>query len=151
MRTNNITDVVKILIFASAVMITCLIVTLGFQAAEAAKNASRTAIARMNEIDEEIKDSGIKVYEGNDIYGSDVVNCIKKLLGNYSQLETAPMYVIVKTASLENTYVNDEFISELRDFSSPLYIKPTGLFKGEIIKNQNKVNVGIKFTQQSGN
>ena len=101
----------------------------------------------MNELNEEIKDSDIKVYDGIDVYGSDVINCIKRLLGDYVSTETAPLYVYVKT-SIENIYVNSAFLSDIRNFSSPMYIKPTGIFIGEVVKNENKVIEGIKFIQK---
>ncbi|MBH1940637.1 hypothetical protein I5677_07025 [Mobilitalea sibirica] len=147
MKINHITEAVKILIFAATVFITCILVTLGFQAAETAKEISGSAISSMAEINSDLKDSDIKKYDKTEVYGSDVVNFIKKYLGDYSVTETAPVYVLVKTSLAENTYTNGVYISDIRNFSNAMYIKPTAVFTGEVIKNANDVIVGINFIQ----
>jgi hypothetical protein len=148
MKTGNLSDVVKILIFGAAVIITCIIVALGFQAAETAKEISDSALMQMTDLNNDIKDSDLKIYDGSKIYGSDVINCIKKNLGDYSLGETAPIYVYVKTSLTENTYTNSTYLSEIKSFSNTRYIKPTMVFAGTVVENTNNVIVGIRFIQE---
>lgn len=148
MKINHITDVVKILIFAAAIIITCLIVALGFRAADTAKALSNSAITQMAEMNNDIKDSDIKKFDKNEVYGSDVMNFIKKYLGDYTSSEAAPIYVLVRTSLSENTYVNGEDIKNLKNFTHEKYIKPTALYHGEVIMNKNKIIIGVEFKQK---
>lgn len=148
MKIVYISDSVKILIFAAAVIITCMLVALGFRAANAAKMISNSAITQMEELDHDLKYSDIKKYDGTEVYGSDVLNFIKKKLGDYTTSEIAPIYVNVITSLSENTYTNSVYIDNLKNFAHDMYIKPTAVFKGNVIKNENNIIMGVTFTQK---
>lgn len=148
MKTGYLSDAVKILIFAAAVIITCMLVALGFRAAGIAKEIGNSAVIRMSELNNDIKDSDIKKYDDCETYGSNIVNCIKKELGDYSASETAPYYIRVKTSISDNIYTNSSIIDNIRNFTHAMYIKPTALFNGDVIENENKVIIGISFTQK---
>jgi hypothetical protein len=77
-----------------------------------------------------------------------VVNFIKKYLGDYTAAEEAPLYVNVKTSASENTYTNETNIADIKNFTDTKYIKPTAVFEGKVIKNENKVIVGVSFVQK---
>lgn len=92
-------------------------------------------------------------YDGEDIRGSEVVNFIKKHIGDYDSREIAPLYVEVITmisgSTKVNTYNNNEYIKDIKDFFDiQHYIKPTAIFMGEIIRTDNEVIIGIRFTQK---
>jgi ABC-type lipoprotein release transport system permease subunit len=92
-------------------------------------------------------------YDCEEIRGSEVTNFIRKNLGDYDVTETAPIYVEVITMlsglPISNTYRNKEHIENVKNFSSiQYYIKPTAIFEGEVLRNANKVILGIKFTQK---
>ncbi|MDF2544373.1 MAG: putative rane protein [Herbinix sp.] len=148
MRTNNITDATKLLIFAAAILITCTIVTLGLNATTAAKDLGNVAVSQMTEINSELADRDLKMYDGLTVSGSEVVNVIKKQLGDYSSTETAPLYINVKTKSAENTYKNSSNLSNIRNFNHAMYIKPTATFLGKVVKDLNQTILGISFSQQ---
>lgn len=92
-------------------------------------------------------------YDGEEIRGSEVVNFIKKHLGDYDTTEEAPIYVkVIKKApgsTNPKTYKNKKHVSDINNFSNmDHYIKPTAIFKGEVIRNTNKVILGVEFTQK---
>lgn len=145
---SNISDSVKILIFASAVLITCILVTLGYRAAETAADISNHAILQMSELNDDIKDSNLIKYHETEITGSEVVNCMKKYLGDYDERDTAAIYIEVRTNSSDNTYQNNLHLSEVKAFGNERYIKPTAIFQGKVIKNENKVIIGLTFIQR---
>lgn len=146
MKANKISDATKILLLAAATIITCVIASLGMMAMRSAKELNKTALAQMQSLNESIQDQDIKKYDKAEVYGSDVVNVIKKYLGDYGAGETAPIYIYVKTKVKENTYINGTQIKNIQNFSHVNYIKPTAVFSGEVIKNQNDVILGIRFT-----
>ena len=148
MKTNNITDVMKILIFAATTMITCIIVAVGFGATKTAKYLSHNAMSQLTQLNEDLSDSDIKMYDKTNVTGSEVVNFIKKYLGDFKVGETAPIYVYIKTDKVEDGLINNVHISNIRDFSHSHYIKPTAKFYGEVDINLNGVISGVVFTQQ---
>jgi hypothetical protein len=138
----------KILLFGITALITALFAVLLFMTAKEGRQVGLAATIQMGELNDDIKNSGIMKYDGTEVYGSDVVNCIKEILGDYTAGETAPLYVYVKTLSSENTYTNKGYIVDIKNFTNMRYIKPTAMFCGEIVKNVNDVIVGINFIQQ---
>lgn len=138
----------KILLFGITALITALFAVLLFMTAKEGRQVGLAATIQMGELNDDIKNSGIMKYDDTDVYGSDVVNCIKEILGDYTAGETSPHYVYVKTSLSENTYTNKGYIVDIRNFTNMRYIKPTAMFRGEIVKNVNDVIVGINFIQQ---
>lgn len=124
--------------------------------ANSVKNTTKVAdiiIADTVELATDYVEHDICVYDGEVIRGSELVNFIKKRLGDYSPSEIAPLYVEVMTRLLErayiNTHINNEYIDDIKNFSSlEYYIKPTALFIGEVIRTENRVIIGVKFTQK---
>lgn len=148
MKSVFITDSVKILIFAATVIITCILVALGFQVASVAREIGNNAILQMADINNDLQSSDIKRYDQAEVYGSDVVNCIKKYLGDYHLSDVAPIYIAVKTSLSEQTYTNGGFIKEIKNFTNTRYVKPTAVFIGSVEKNDNNVILGITFVQK---
>lgn len=148
MKLAFVTDSVKILIFAATVIITCILVALGFQAASVARGIGNNAILQMAEINNDLQSSDIKRYDQAEIYGSDVVNCIKKHLGDYQSTDIAPIYIGVITSLSEQTYTNGGYIKDIKNFTNTRYVKPTAVFIGSVVKNENNVILGITFVQK---
>ncbi len=83
MKTGYLTTALKLIVFAVSVLITCTVVLIGFKATEEAKRISASAINQLSDINNNIVESNITMYDGNEVYGSDVVNFIKKTIGDY--------------------------------------------------------------------
>lgn len=148
MKTGFLTEAVKILTFAVAIIITCILTWLGFQAADTARTISNSAVSQMAELNNDIQDSDILIYQDTEVNGSQVTNFIKKYLGDYEEDETAPIYVYVKTSMSEYTYRNNTYLTEIRNFTNERYIKPTAIFQSDVIRNENNVIIGATFSQK---
>ncbi|HHV13694.1 MAG TPA: hypothetical protein GXX75_25845 [Clostridiales bacterium] len=148
MKTNQLSEATKVMLLAAAVLITCTIVWLGFQATGMAREISSSAMGQMREVADDIKDSGISKYDGLTVDGSEVVNCIRRNLGGYESTEAAPIYITVTTALSTNTYTNNAYIKDIKSFADTKYIRPLGRFLGDVIKNENGVIEGIVFVRQ---
>lgn len=149
MRVNNIEKATYILILAASTIITCVIVWIAFTAMDTGKELASSANEQMAKLNNDIKDNGIMRFDKEEVQGSEVINFIKEYLGDYLDGETGEIYITVKTKISEKTYTNGTHITKLYDFTkTDYYIKPTGLFVGEVIKNTNKVILGVKFVQK---
>ncbi len=149
MRVNNIEKATYILILAASTIITCVIVWIGFTAMNTGKELAFSANEQIAKLNNDIKDSGITKFDKEEVQGSEIINFIKEYLGDYSEGETGEIYISVKTNNSEHKYMNGAYIDYFYDFTdTEYYIKPTGLFRGEVIINENKVILGVKFEQK---
>lgn len=141
----------KALVIAAGVFITCVLLNIGFYFLRESKGIAIASGENLSEFAAELSESNITMYDGLELTGSDVVNFVKKQLGEYNSTETAPVYVYVKTVkdtvTLENTYYNGENIDNIQNFTHVMYIKPTGKFVGKVVRDENKVIIGVNFIQ----
>ena len=152
MKAKNNDLVPQIFLGVVGVILVGIIV---FYIANSINGTTRVAdilIADTQELASEYAEHDLEVYNGETVRGSEVVNFIKKKLGDYSSSEAAPLYVELVTSysgtTYRKTYINNEYIDDIRNFSSnEFYIKPTALFACEVIRNNNRVIIGMKFTQ----
>lgn len=133
---------------AASVIITCIVLSVGFLFARESQALSASSTEKLNDFAVELSETDLNLYDGLEVTGSDVVNFIKKRLGEYSSLETAPVVVYVKTSKTEKCYTNSEIIKSIQDFSHVNYISPLRKFVGHIERDGNKVITGIHFEQK---
>ena len=127
----------KGLMLAAGIIITCIIISLGFYIAREAKftDASKT------------------MYDGTEVSGSEVLNVIRKF-------SDETMGILVQT-NKNKTYYNYDFdvdkgelgkaldnsYKNAQDVASDKYINPTARFQGSIVKDVNGTIIGIVFAQ----
>ncbi len=149
MKVGSISSALKLILFSVSVLITCVVVFVGITASQEAKKISSGVIDQMTELNNDISDSGIMMFDGTEVYGSEVINFMKKTLGDCAANETSPVYLYVKTSTSENTYINSTYVKNVRQFTDVQhYIKPTAKFVGQVMKNTNDVIVGVRFIQK---
>lgn len=148
MKTNNMSDALKLILLAVAAFITCIVVFVSISAVDTAREVSGSAISQIASMNDDIKDSELLKFDDTEVTGSEVINCIRKYLGDYTASEIAPISVCVKTSSTEHTYINGSYNTNIKNFTDTRYIKPTAVFAGDIIKNANNVIISIVFKQK---
>ena len=131
------------LLMAAGVLIAVVIISILFVQFKQANQMSSSASENMNDLTEDIKDSGIMQYDGLEVTCADVVNFYKKYLGDYRSGESGPFTVVIGGAS----YVNGASVSSLRDSSSAAYVKPTSRYKCSVTRNANGVITKVTFTK----
>lgn len=148
MKYNHITDATKVLLIAATTMITCIIVALGMNTMGIAKELNLNATDQISRLNNDLKDSDIKRMDGALVSGSEVVNFIKKYLGDYSDPYKSTMTVSVKTDRIDKSYDSEDDIKKLRDFTHSYYIKPTANFLASVEHNKNGIIMSVRFVQQ---
>lgn len=138
----------KFFLFAVCALLTCMFVKFVFMTSDEAKILGNNYTDQMGKINKDLEESGLTKYDNDELYGYDIVNCIKENLGDYASTETAPVNVYVKTTFSENTYTNGAYISNIKSFADTKYIKPTATFIGDVIRNENRVIIGLSFIQK---
>lgn len=140
-------NILKAIVIGAGVLITCIVIGISFQIYRESKSISIASANNLNEFASELNESDLTRYDGLEVKGSDVLNFIKKQLGEYESFEVASVSINVITSKSSNTYVNGLFLSDIVNFTNDKYINPISKFSGKVIRNKNKVIVGLCFTQ----
>ena len=136
----------------SVVLVACIIIYIkNFY--DDTRHSSDKVINHTKELTKNYDEYELTIYEDQELKGSQAVNFMKEYLGDYTDTEVSPYFVRVKTmvsgVTYTNDYVNKAHIKDIRNVSElQYYIKPTAYFSCEIIRSENKVILGICFTQK---
>lgn len=143
----------KGLILAAGVIITCLVVGLGFYLSREAKNTSNNGANQISSMNTDYQDIDVILYDGLKISGAEVVNAIDKH-------KSDAIYMCVKTKnciSLLGVFYNRSYTDEVMELAGPYkvdtvskdnYISATEQFLCTVYKDDSDVIVGIRFVQQ---
>jgi hypothetical protein len=166
MKTNNLSEAVKLLIFAAAVIIVCVMVVIGFKTANEGKSITSAGTSQFNAMSSEYQDVSKSIYDGSTILGSELESMIKKSIEkdeyisivvetlantsgthyNYTHVSTTTAGVTSHSISSTGTPSAQTTVTD--DKSNPNYINPSAQFLGTVFKDLNNNVICILFTQQ---
>lgn len=113
----------KGLTLAAGVIITCLVVSIGFFITREAKDIATTGVNQMGYYTEEMANSGIEFYDGMTITGSEVERAVKRLYGNCG--------IWVNQKNGMSSYI-DRSVADLKGALSSLDLNAYGTFEGKV-------------------
>lgn len=141
-------NILKGILIGAGIVLTCIVVSIGFRVSRASITVSSNHSNKLDRLSSDINESDLTMYDGLEVNGSDVVNLIKKLLGDYTSGEKAPVSVQVITSKSDSTYINGVAMENISNFTDNKYISPIAIFDCKVVRNKNKVIVTLKFTQK---
>lgn len=133
----------KALLIAASTIITCIIVGLGFTMAREAKQIGNHVVEELHQYRSAVEERDLMKYDGVVVYGSDVVNLMKKEL---SETETG-FGVTVCDGDKKYSYKSSVEAEKAQDAERTEYILPTSRYTGKVVRNKNEVIVEIVFTR----
>lgn len=144
----------KGLMMAAGIIITCIIISLGFYIAREASDTASSGTGQINELQAEFADTSKMMYDNTEVSGSEVINVIRKfgdeMLGVKVQTKKNTSYYIYQfndaDGSLKSMSALDYKSAQVATNSN--YINPTGRFLGGVVKDANGTITGLSFVQQ---
>ena len=144
----------KGLMMAAWIIITCIIISLGFYIAREASDTASSGTGQINELQAEFADTSKMMYENTEVSGSEVINVIRKfgdeMLGVKVQTKKNTSYYIYQfndaDGSLKGSSALDYKSAQVATNSN--YINPTGRFLGAVVRDANGTITGLSFVQQ---
>lgn len=143
----------KGLILAAGVIITCVVVGLGFYIAREAKDTASGGASEISSLNSEFSQNDKTIYDGLTVSGNEVINAISKFSGD----EIAVKVVTSKASACYNKFLDSSeksltqgtvsTVTKAKESSSKTYINPNGKFNGSVIRDTNNTIIAIKFTQ----
>lgn len=144
----------KGLSLAAGIIITCIIISLGFYIAREANDTASLGAGQISKLNAEFSDASLTMYDGTKVSGSEVINVIRKFDGEQ-------IGVLVSTNKSSTYYLNsfdvesgalgdvsESSYQTARDTTSNTYINPTGRFAGTVVRDVNGTITGIVFIQE---
>lgn len=155
MKTNFISDVTKIIIFAATIIVVCVLCAIGFKTANEGKSAVNAGTTQINAMSSEYQDINKSIYDGSTILGSELVNLINKTVEKGKEEYLA---IRVKTGAGSTTDYNYSYTNSTtamtenanipsKDKNASSYINRSAQFIGKVHKDENKNIVCISFEQ----
>ena len=141
----------KGLILAAGVVITCIVVGLGFYISREAKNTSSGGISQITKMNSEYQDVSKTMYDGIKVSGREVIQVIEKY---EDEIEKNEFSIVVYTGKrhMNNGAIifNQDYVStdDAKNLKSDFYINPDGNFLGAITSDSNGVITLLTFVQQ---
>lgn len=146
----------KGLMLAAGVIITCIVIGLGFYIANQSKETANNGIGQINKLSSEFTDSDKTFYDGIDISGSEVINVISKF-------KTESIGIVVTTKSGNTTYYGHTISGSEGNYvlgaetsntaasakkpENSNHINSSSMFTGTVLRDANDAIVGIHFVQ----
>lgn len=144
----------KGLMLAAGIIITCIIISLGFYIAREASDTASSGTGQINELQAEFADTSKTMYENTEVSGSEVINVIRKfsdeMIGVKVQTKKNTRYYIYQFNDTDGSLKNASTLDykSAQNATSANYINPTGRFLGAVIRDANGTITGLSFVQQ---
>ena len=144
----------KGLMLAAGIIITCIIISLGFYIAREASDTASSGTGQINELQAEFADTSKTMYENTEVSGSEVINVIRKfsdeMIGVRVQTKKNTSYYIYQFSDADGSLKNASSLDykSAQNAASVNYINPTGRFLGAVVRDANGTITGLSFVQQ---
>ena len=139
---------------AAGMIITCIIISLGFYIAREASDTASSGTGQINELQAEFSDTSKTMYENTEVSGSEVINVIRKfsdeMIGVKVQTKKNTSYYIYQFNDTDGSLKNASSLDykSAQNVTSSNYINPTGRFLGTVVRDANGTITGLSFVQQ---
>ncbi|BCN32413.1 hypothetical protein [Anaeromicropila herbilytica] len=147
----------KGLILAAGVIITCIVVGLGFYIAREARDTASNGAGQITKLNAEFNESDKIMYDGLEVSGSEVINVVNKfknddigILVKTKKSDIWYVHILGQSGTVYSLDANSKSGNSVKDaqnISSAAYINPNAQFEGEVLRDSNNTIVGIKFVQ----
>lgn len=151
----------KGLLLAAGTVITCIVIGLGFYIAREARDTASRSAGQIAKLNAEFSESDKLIYDNINVSGTEVVNAINKfknddmgvIVSTRKSTDITYNRVLVANASNDGTTTYTlggtatNKIKDAQNINHNNYINPNGQFLGQILRDNNGVVIGIKFTQ----
>lgn len=151
---DNITTFLK---WAAGIVITLAIIAIAFIVFNNAKNGTAKSMEKMNEINNQVAESDITIYDNMVVSGSDVYTAVKKFKNDYLAIQVTTgksstwynQAGAVSAAGVGSiTGASASVVSNMLLESNNQYVNPNGQFLGTVSRDVNGSAVVLVFTQQ---
>lgn len=144
-RCNFDSAVIKLLLSAASMILTCTIVSVGIISMNQAKLMAGITSNKISRYNKELAESDVSIYDGVCVRGSDIVNFYKRHFVNQND---GSFVMTVKHTAKSFTYLDGSYLKRMRQQESEHYIKPTNQYQCTVVYNINQLITEVVFELQ---
>lgn len=144
-------NVTKIVILIASLVLTLLVIVLGFTVYRSTKGGADSTVTDLNNTTTTFSESRYTDYDGVEVSGSTV----QSVVNTYANDEICITVVTLKPNTTSYNYTDTTLATKAtvkntscQNKSNANYINPSGKFLGEVERDATGTIVGLKFTQQ---
>lgn len=148
----------KGLLLAAGVIITCIVVGLGFYIAREARDTAANSTGQISKLNAEFTESDKTMYDGMNVSGSEVVNVVNKFKNDTmgivvtTNAGSTTYYGYNLTGTVDESKLGSKSNSNVKDaqkITNENYINPNAQFSCTVLRDKNRAIVGLKFVQNA--
>lgn len=148
----------KGLLLAAGVIITCIVVGLGFYIAREARDTAANSTGQISKLNAEFTESDKTMYDGMSVSGSEVVNVVNKFKNDTmgivvtTNAGSTTYYGYNVTGTIDESKLESKSNSNIKDaqkITNGNYINPNAQFSCTVLRDKNRAIVGLKFVQNA--
>lgn len=147
----------KGLILAAGVIITCIVIGLGFYISREARDTAAGGAGQISKLNAEFNESDKSMYDGLEVSGSEVINVINKFKNEDVCIEvktkkSTVQYCRSMSSNSDGSYelgsATTSNTKNAQDINHVNYVNPNAQFSGTVLRDANNAIIGINFVQQ---
>lgn len=144
----------KGLILAGGVIITCLVLGLGFYISREANAAATNGTGQISRMNKEFSESDKVMYDGLDVTGAEVVNAINKFKNEDISVKVSTKKSVIyynrllTSSDTEIGTTSPASVKDTQTITNNAYINQKAQFTGEILRDANSTIIAISFKQK---
>jgi len=142
-----VTNALKFLYFAGTLIITCMLLSVGFSIFHKIDNVSKNVIKDLNEEAIRFEEGKFIAFDNNICQGYEVINLLNREFSGTPAGKKGEMYIKVVSRDRETVYSGSEYLSDIRNPESDKYIRPLAEYYGSIVRDKNNSIIGIEFVE----
>lgn len=137
-------NILKGIVIAAGVLLTIILVGIGFYIARETKNTSNNGMSQLSSMNSDFQEVDKTLYDGLQVSGREVAAAITK----YGDQLGSTFIISVKTLAAAQKKDYNTRTTAFPAVGADDYINPDAQFLGSVTYNSNNVVNGIVFTQQ---
>lgn len=151
-------NVLSFIKWAAGIVITLAIISIAFIVFNMAKDGTMKGATKIEEMNAQIADSDMTIYDDEEISGSEVVNVVRKFKKSYLgiQVKTGKNtggtwygYNVALSSDVGTIgAATSSALTSAIDETSNLYINPNGRFMGKVYRDSNGAVAALVFSQK---
>ncbi len=146
----------KAFLVAAGVVITCIVLSIGFYISGEARKTALLSSNQITELNAELSERDLKKYDGLEVMGSDVLSAVLAIMSAerdwcnkiivYTNNNASGIICTYNYKKISITAYNS-LLDNIRNSSNASYINPKGKFMGSITRDENGVITELIFKQ----
>lgn len=145
----------KAILIGAGVVITLIVVSIGFMLMRSGQNTAQNAINQLGGINAEMSESQYTIYDGVELRGDEVVNVLRRFKDEYIGIKIitnrdadGTWYINVVGDDGVITGKSSASISDTTDETDPKYVNRNGVFTGSLKRDANGTITALIFEQK---